>query len=203
MRPCVILAGGDMPPAVLPEGAFVIAADSGYAHAQRLGIVPDVLLGDFDSYTAPLPDGIPIVRHPVEKDDTDTALAVQYGRELGYTDFWIYGVFGGERADHSVANLFLLRWMAEEGLHGTLVHGGTTMQVLRPGTIVLPQYRGTLSLFSVTDVCRGLTLRGTKYETDGIVLKSGLTLGAGNEITAPEATITFTEGLLLVVQVRL
>lgn len=202
MRHCVIIAGGDLPGRItVPEGALVLCADCGLRHALAQGIRPDVLIGDFDSYTQALPEGIPVLRLPVEKDVTDTMRAVQYGREQGCRTFEIYGVFGGERIDHSIANLQMLHTMAAQGLHGTLHHGQTTVTVQMPGTVRYPAYRGSFSLFALTETCGDVTIRGTKYNAAHLTLQSSFPLGVSNSITGDCAEVTLGSGILLVVQV--
>ena len=85
MRRCLIIAGGDYAP-IGPVGAgdFVLACDRGYAYCQREGIVPDLILGDLDSYRDALPGEIPVLRYPAEKDDTDRMLAVRWAHEQGF-----------------------------------------------------------------------------------------------------------------------
>ena len=93
---CYIFGAGDLYAASvdLPQAAFVIAADGGLYHAKKLGITPDVFLGDFDS--ADKKDaGENRVVFPSKKDYTDMFLAVEYGRKQGYTVFEIYGGLGG------------------------------------------------------------------------------------------------------------
>ncbi len=204
MRTCVIIAGGDLRGEVhVPEDALLICADCGYRHAKRLGLVPDVLMGDFDSFTDRLPDACTILRHPAEKDETDTMLAVYHGRDRGCTEFHIYGAFGGARLDHSIANLQMLHHMAAQGLHGILYDGGTRVTVQTAGTVCYPKTDGYLSLFSLTDVCTGLTARGVKYPLESAELTNRFPLGVSNEILADEAEITLESGALLVVQTEL
>ena len=66
MRRCLIIAGGDYAPIGPVAEDFVLACDRGLAYAQREGIVPDLILGDFDSYRGALPEGVPVLRYPVE-----------------------------------------------------------------------------------------------------------------------------------------
>ncbi len=201
MRRCVIIAGGDLhEKPVIPEDALVICADCGYRHAQRFGIVPDVLMGDFDSLTQTLPDHCEVLRHPAEKDETDTMLAVYCGRDRGCTQFHIYGAFGGDRIDHSIANLQMLHHMAAHGLEGILYDGETTVSVQLAGTKRYPRTDGYFSLFSLTDTCTGLYVNGVKYPLENAELSNTFPLGVSNEILAPEAEITLGSGALLVVQ---
>ena len=202
---CVIIAGGDVTGRIeIPEGALVLCADCGYAHARRQGITPDVLIGDFDSFTETLPEGIEILRLPVEKDVTDTFRCVQYGEERGFTRFHIYGALGGERIDHSIASLQMLRYLYERGEGAILYHGNTvlSMQYGNGVTFRYPKFEGDFSVFSLSDKTTGVTIRGTKYETDRITLTSSFPLGVSNCITADCAEITAESGLLLIVQVR-
>ncbi|MBQ2264674.1 MAG: thiamine diphosphokinase [Oscillospiraceae bacterium] len=204
MKHCVIIAGGDLHGEVnVPKDALLICADCGYRHAEKLGLHPDVLMGDFDSYTAALPEHCEILRHPAEKDETDTMLAVWYGRDRGCTEFHIYGAFGGARLDHSIANLQMLHHMAEQGLHGILYDGGTAVTVQTAGTVCYPRTKGYLSLFSLTDECTGLTVTGVKYPLEQGRLTNAFPLGVSNEILAENAEITLESGVLLIVQTDL
>ncbi len=201
MSIAVIIAGGDLHGKMtIPENALVICADCGYRHAKAQGIVPDVLMGDFDSYTDEFPENCEIIRHPAEKDETDTMLAVYYGRDKGCTEFHIYGAFGGARIDHSISNIQMLHHMAENGLHGILYDGTAQITVQLAG---IKQYRrtnGYLSVFSLTDECTGLTMQGTKYLLTDATLRNTFPLGTSNEIIADYAEISLQSGALLIVQ---
>lgn len=201
MKNCVILAGGDICGRVeIPEDALVICADCGYRYAAEHGIVPDILLGDFDSWTETLPEAVEQIRFPVEKDETDTVLAVYCGRDRGCTEFFLYGVFGGTRPEHSVANIQLLYHMALQGLHGQLIHGDTRVTVQLPSTVRYPQYEGHFSVFSLTERTEGLTMKGVYYPVENGVLENTFPLGVSNHITEPYAEVSFAKGALLVMQ---
>ena len=107
MPTCYIAGAGDFTARGFAPGPedLVLAADGGYRALYRLGYMPDLLLGDFDSLgDVPLPADLPVLRFPVRKDDTDTGLALRYGLEQGFRDFALYGCAGG-RVDHLLANL--------------------------------------------------------------------------------------------------
>ena len=102
---CAIISGGEYSPMDdIKAAEYIIACDRGYSYAKRSGIVPDLLLGDFDSYTGKLPEGAAVERLPREKDDTDTMHAVRRALELGFTRISLYCALGG-RLDHLLANL--------------------------------------------------------------------------------------------------
>ena len=93
---CVVVSGGEYCP--LPEelrGAdYVIACDRGWQYAQRMGLRPDWIVGDFDSAPPPETD-VSVTRVPTRKDDTDTMLAARQALALGYRDVAILCAFGG------------------------------------------------------------------------------------------------------------
>ena len=106
MATCYIVGAGDFTARGFAPGPgdLILAADGGYRALYRLGTTPDLLLGDFDSLgDAPLPPGLPVLRFPARKDDTDTGLALRHGLMLGFRDFALYGCAGG-RTDHLLAN---------------------------------------------------------------------------------------------------
>ena len=97
-----ILLGGDVAPtprlARQLEGRRAIAADSGIRHAGRLGLVPELWTGDFDSVEPGMADGLPDVPRevfPSDKDVTDGEIAVEAAIERGATSLLLAGAFGG------------------------------------------------------------------------------------------------------------
>ena len=88
-----------------PAEHYVICADGGYDTALQYGIRPDLIIGDFDSAETAPPEDIRVLKLPVQKDETDTMSAAMVGFKLGYTSFVLVGCLGGDRFDHSVANL--------------------------------------------------------------------------------------------------
>ncbi len=109
---------------------FIIAADGGWLACRKTGITPDLLLGDFDSLSTQ-PDFPNILRVPVEKDDTDTMLAVKTGLERGETEFHIYGGMGGRRTDHTIANFQALLYLARRGSGLAVWPGGAVHRRMR------------------------------------------------------------------------
>ena len=200
----IIVGGGELAPGDLdfyqgPDD-FLIAADSGYKALQSAGITPDLLIGDFDSLEE-VPEDIPLIRLPVEKDDTDTAYCVKEALERGYRKILIFGALGGERFSHAIANLQLLKYIRDNGAAAMLKQGRTRVQMLvNEESIYFPPGRSAeISLFAYgQDTC--VTLRGLKYSGDYITLSPGYPLGVSNSLTGEEAVVEVHEGALLVVQ---
>lgn len=198
MKTCYLVGAVPCALPVLPKaGDFVIAADGGLTNLEQAGIVPDLLLGDFDSLTTPLPD-LPIQRHPVQKDDTDSALAVKEGLARNCDCFLLMGCLGGA-LDHSLANLALLAWLAEQGKTAFALHGEDAVTVLHNGTITFPQRAGgRVSVFSLSDVSRGVSIRDLAYGLDNAELTRQVALGVSNHFSGRGGTISVREGTLLI-----
>ena len=205
MSICLIFAGGPengTPCLPLPETAFVIAADSGLHLCERLQFAPDLVLGDFDSLGA-APADYPVMTVPVEKDDTDTLLAVRVALERGYRDIRIVGAFGG-RLDHTIANLQTLEFLYRAGAEGVLIGSEHYARMQGPGTREYPAVPGfSFSVFSWTERCGGVSLSGVYYPLENAVLTREFPLGVSNAVTAESAHVTCESGLLLIVGSRL
>ena len=202
LKTCIIIAGGEIQEEIqiFPD-ALILCADSGYIHAQKQNIKPHVLIGDFDSYTEKLPEEIPIVRYPVEKDVSDTWACVEFAKEHGRTEFMIYGAFGGDRIDHSIANLQLLRSIAEKNLNARLYYKKQIIRNLNAGEKIT-FFRHSIpcfSVFALSEICRGVTIKGAKYPLENAELKNSFPLGLSNETTDNTAEISVQEGNLLLV----
>lgn len=178
---------------------LVIAADGGYAALAEQGIVPDLLIGDLDSLDTEIPREIPLLRHPVEKDDTDMRLAYLEGAARGYTDFIIYGGAGG-RIDHTLANFSLMLEITEGGGSAVMVADSFDAYVISRGDIYLPaRDGGSVSVFAIGGDAKGASIRGLKYSADDITLKESFALGVSNSFIGKEAKISVREGALLVI----
>ena len=198
---CYIVGAGDCRESFLPkEGDLVIAADGGALHLSRMGVRPDLFVGDFDSIDS-AGDAPVVLRHPVEKDDTDTALAVRAGEARGYREFFLYGALGGERFDHSVANLQLLLSCAKRGLSVTIVSGKQRTRVLRAGETLTfsAAARGFISVFAFGCEAQGVTLSGLKYPLRDATLSPDCPLGVSNEFIGEACEIRAKRGHLLVI----
>lgn len=179
------------------EGDLLLAADGGLVHLERQGLVPHLIVGDFDSL-GHVPEGNNIIRHPVEKDDTDTMLAIKTGLERGYRDFVLYGCLGG-RLDHAYANLQALVFLARRGAAGWLLGGGLAVTAVRNGRLEFGAGReGVISVFCPDGEARGVTLTGLHYPLRDAVLTSAFPLGVSNRFTGAAASVSVEDGTLLV-----
>ena len=200
MKKCYILAA--LPTASIPfkkqKGDLIIAADGGYANALNMGITPDIILGDFDSLGY-IPQGKEIIKHPVNKDDTDTLLAVKIGLERGYNCFYIYGGIGG-RTDHTLANIQALAFIAENGGKGYLIGDNECISVIRDSFIRFKaEAKGTVSVFSLSENAKGVTITGLHYPLKEYCLNSSYPLGVSNAFIGVSSCIEVKKGTVCVV----
>lgn len=201
---CLIVSGGafsPLPPS-LPRPDRVIACDRGWQHAARLGLTPELVVGDFDSAPEP-PEGVPVLRVPARKDDTDTMLAARMALDWGCREVWICCALGG-RLDHTLANIQTAAFLAVRGVRGRVLGEDTELLAFAGGSERFPRRDGwSLSVFALSDRCEGVTVRGTKYVCDGAELSNAFPLGVSNVWTAEAAEVSVSRGVLLVVQSRL
>jgi len=183
------------------DGDLIIAADGGLERLRVAGIKPDLIIGDFDSLgRIPREDNVMVL--PTVKDVTDTWAAIELGKERGYTHFRLYGCTGG-RFDHTLANIQTLAALAAEGKQGFLVDQSQIITAVGPGTVTFgSERRGFLSVFSHTDRCLGVSLKGLKYELEDAELTNRFPLGVSNEFLRKPASVTIGEGIAVLVYER-
>ncbi len=202
MSVCYIIGAGDCNEDICPKpGDLVIAADGGGDHLSRMGLCPDLLVGDLDSLQGCLP-ACPILRYPKEKDDTDMALAIEEGVRRGYREFFLFGMLGGGRLDHTLSACLLLPDYAARGLSVRLFGGGQIISALAGGQEMhfTPDRQGYISLFALGGPVGGLVAEGVKYPLSSATLLPGTSLGVSNEFLPGRAAhISLAQGHLLVV----
>ena len=201
MKRCFIFSAGTyygLRERPLP-GDLVLAADAGYQICRQEGIEPDLLLGDFDSMDQPA-DFSRIQRVPVEKDDTDTMLAVKTALAQGCDTVYIYGGTGGKRLDHTLANLQTLLYLRRRGARGYLQDDDFMWTAIENESITVERtvQWGLLSVFCLGSSASGIDEEGVQYPLSGAALTAEFPLGVSNHIIEPQARITVRKGALLV-----
>ena len=198
MKKCIIFCAAEFDELAAPieKEDYILAADGGLRHLEKLGLKPNGIIGDFDSLGY-VPEGAEVF--PVEKDDTDAMLAAKKGLELGFSEFYFYGSLDGPRLDHTVANFQTLQYLADRGATAYLIGNKYMVTVVKDGTITFPAGRiGTVSVFCMGADAEGVSIEGLYYElTDG-KLTAGFPLGVSNHFTEKEAVISVKQGSLLV-----
>lgn len=184
-----------------PEDHYVICADAGYETAAQYGIVPDLIVGDFDSAKELPPQGQKVARLPVEKDVTDTMYAAMRGLTKGFRSFVLLGCLGGARFDHSLANLEVLQFLLAHGGHGVMADNHAKIFLIRDSRLRLTEMKGaTLSVFPYGVPSCMVSYEGLQYPlTHRNLTSGGVLMGVSNRIVADTAEILVHEGTALVV----
>lgn len=200
MNRCVILGAAPFEnAAALKEYLYAddvfVAADGGCRLAAALGVTPVLTVADCDSATPADVRG-EWVSLPIEKDVTDTRAALDLMYERGCREFLLLGCLGG-RLDHTIANLLSARQLTENGASVRLVDEKNEVTVLLPGTHTFSAEG--FSVFAMGGTVGGLSMTGVQYPLENFSLSSDNPLCVSNHVTAKEATLSFANGVLLLI----
>lgn len=200
MSTCYIVGAGEFYGSFTPtESDLVIAADGGYNLLSERGIRCDLLIGDMDSIED-IPTGVKMLRHKVEKDETDMHLAYLEGARRGYSDFAIYGGVGG-RPDHTFANYCLLAYIQKHGGRAKLYDKTSVAYALTDGCVSLAASSDkTVSVFAFGGDARGVSIRGLYYTLENGTLTPDFPLGVSNHTVGKPFEIEVSDGTLLIIE---
>jgi thiamine pyrophosphokinase len=203
MKRCVVIGAVDIDFPVkklIRDTDFVICADRGWQNAEKHGIKPDMIVGDFDSSPYPENTDADITVLPVVKDDTDTFHIAKYVVENGFTDVLLLGLIGGKRIEHTIANIQTLVFFARNRINATAMDRYSTLMVIKDGSITLPDMPDKFfSLFSMGDMAEGLSIKGAKYPLDNYTLSNFYPIGISNEFIGENVEISVKNGSVLLV----
>lgn len=177
---------------------FIVCADGGQKHLENLGLTADLFIGDFDSSEKPDGDA-EIITFPVEKDDTDTLLAIKEGIKRGIKSFMIFGGLGG-RLDHTFANIQTLLYAEKHGASAALADEHNFAFILKNDTAYIEKNEGEkVSVFAFENSVSGVNLEGFKYNLKNADLFSHYPVGVSNYITGDKGKISVKKGTLLII----
>lgn len=209
----ILICGGSLSAAFLSnvlegyENSVIYAVDGGLTVADRAGIVPDYLVGDFDTAEEGLVTSYEkrcvTLRHVPEKDATDTELAVDEALKHGADEVVLLGATGS-RMDHTIANIHMLYRILLQDRKAWIVNENNRISLHnRPFSVKRDRLFGNyLSFLPFLGTVTGVTLKGVKYPLDGAELTAGNSLGVSNEATGETIEVSFTAGYLLMIEAR-
>jgi thiamine pyrophosphokinase len=201
---CLILAGGEIKSyeavkAEIRADTYIICADSGFLHCEKLGVAPNLLLGDFDSLKD-LPPDVERLDYPVEKNYTDSTLAIREAVKRGLSPLVLAGMLGG-RPDHSLGNLQNLAWCAQNGVAAHITDGETRVWAVKDGEIILaPKENMYFSVFSLTTSCAAVSIAGAKYPLRDYPLAFDSPRAVSNEYAGEPVTVRVRGGAIAVLE---
>ncbi len=183
---------------------YIIAADSGLKYIDKLGLVPDMILGDYDSVEDGLLDkykSTDIKTYPREKDYTDTHIAIINALKSRASDIYILGATG-TRMDHTFTNICNMKAALDCDVPCFICDSHNKIYIVNDqmGEVRLSkdsQYGNYVSIVPLSEEAI-ISLTGFKYELDDYVLHQGLSICQSNEVKEDEAVIKIKKGLLIV-----
>jgi len=205
MNRCVIISAAEIKnyekiKTFLLPSDFFIFCDAGLNHQEKLGITPNLIVGDFDSTEKPN-TSIETIQLPREKDDTDTFFAVKEALRRGFKDFLFLGVIGN-RFDHSLCNISCLLYLHEQGISATLLDDYSEMSVVGKNPAEIEDKYSYFSLMNITGDVSGVTIENAKYTLDNAEIKCSYMYGSSNEvIPGKTAKVSVQNGNLLLIKV--
>ena len=210
MKICLTVTGGTVSKevfeAVLLEYKFdeIIACDKGIEACDSMGVMPDVVIGDFDSADNGIVDKYRdkarFINLKVHKNLTDTHVAVNYVIEHAFDEVIILGATG-TRADHMLANIGLLKLFTENNIRAYIIDANNKITMTDKSCIINKSGKYKyVSLIPYTEQVKNLTLNGFYYECENINLTIGDSLGISNELTESTGRIEFSQGLLIIIE---
>ncbi len=182
------------------SGQMIICADAGLKHAIKLGMRPDIVLGDNDSFADEIPDGIKYIAYPPEKDKTDTNIAVDYAMQNGAEEIVLIGGLGG-RIDQEFSHFCLMEYALDQGVRLKMIDDINEIWMERAPFCLKKSEcaRKYVSFFPYGGTVNNFSVKGLKYEASGMTLRPNMVQASSNEFDiSDEARIEFTDGTVLV-----
>lgn len=175
---------------------FIICADGGYNHAVKMGIEPDVLIGDFDSAInyETVADRI---EYPKRKDFTDGELAVMYAKERGFDNI-VLTAMTGDRLDHTIADILLLA----KCKNGMLIDDNNEIYLLRDEIEISGRKGQIISVIPISLDTEGVATSGLEYPLCDETLYFASSRGVSNVMIEDKCKISIKKGMALVIKVE-
>ncbi|MDF2883384.1 MAG: hypothetical protein K0R54_3941 [Clostridiaceae bacterium] len=204
----VIISGGKAPSdailkSEIENSDIIICADSGADCLYLNKIVPNYLIGDFDSIDLGILEyfknsSCEIIKYPSKKDFTDTFLAVDKAIQLNATEIILLGCTGS-RIDHFIGNINILNYCLNQDIKAVLKDDNNEVFLKRESFILKNYGYKYFSLLAFSGTVFGLTLNNAKYQLDNYNLSIGDSLTISNEFIGESANIKFNSGTIVVI----
>ena len=206
-RKCIIIGGAAIQDynhqkKYIREDDYIIVCDCGLRHVEKMGVSPDLIVGDFDSWQQPENLDTEIIVLPCEKDDTDTVFAAKEALKRGFNDIVLLGVVGG-RFDHTIGNVGILQYIAKAGGHGLVVDDHSEMTIVGRDAVAIEDDCSFFSLLAIYGDAFGVYIENAKYPLKDATIRTDYQYGISNEVIPGQKARAWVEqGNLLLVKIR-
>lgn len=184
--------------AITPDD-YVMAADGGMALLEKAGVTPDLFVGDFDSYSGIIPDGVEIIKLKTHKDDTDSMHCAEVAVERGFKNIRFLGAAGGSLS-HTFSNYCVLSFLEENGVDACMSDEYGDVRVLSEGVYSFNNLNGhEFSVFPFG--CENTVVSyigGVEYPAADLTLSSDSSLGKSNVFKSSDVIIEIKQGKAIV-----
>ena len=181
---------------------IIICADGGIKNTLKLGLLPNIVMGDLDSIDVNALDiikkeNIEIMKYPKEKDETDTELVLDYLIDRGYESVTMIGCLGN-RMDHSLANIYLLKKLLKNRVKAHIIDDKNDITLIDDEIVFVNKRNSIVSLIPLTDQVDGITSEGLYYPLDNSVMVKDKPYGISNIVVENYAKVQINSGELLI-----
>ncbi len=206
---CVIVANGIINNyrylmALINQSDMLVCADGGVKHLRKLNILPDIVIGDLDSINHNdmrflEKANVTILRYPRKKDVSDTELAAEWAVSNKADDITLTGTTGN-RLDHTLANIFLLKTITDKGVICRMADDHNEIHIVSQYIRITGEPGDLISVIPVTEQVTGLTLKGLEYPLENARIFMGTSLGVSNCFVENQAIISLKTGMIAVIK---
>jgi len=193
---------------IINKQDYLIAADGGVKHILKLGLIPQIIIGDLDSTPLSIQKKlerkkIEWIKYPIKKDKTDFELVIDYILEKKFKEIIIFGIFG-DRIDHFIANILLLSKIQTENksIKIKIIEGNKEIYILDKKIVVNGHIGDEVSIIPLNNKLKGITTDGLEYKLNNESLSFGSTKGISNVFNKTSAKIEAKKGTALIVHLR-
>lgn len=181
---------------------YIICADKGLEYVLENNILPNLILGDFDSTEFPQNASCEVLKLPCKKDDTDLQYAARIALDRGYRDILLTGVTGG-RLDHTLASISTLKFLVKKGAQAVILDQAASLWITQSSiTLNKPKFESYFSVFSFGEKAEGVTITGAAYPLNNKTLTNDFPIGVSNEFADEKITVSVNNGCCLVMVVK-
>ena len=186
--------------------AYIIACDGGVKHCRAMMIMPNIMVGDFDSANKEDAEffenlGVLKEKFPVKKNETDMEIAINMAIDKNSTEIYIVGGLG-RRFDHSLANVHILLRPVRLGIRTCLLDEHNIITLVEDSIDIVGEKGQTVSLIPLTTEVKGITTKNLEYALTNATMEIGHSLGVSNVMNGDVATISVGEGVLILIMSR-
>ena len=193
-KAALVLNAPELDASIIAED-FIVAADAGFRHLS--GRNAAALVGDLDTLGS-APEGVTLIRYPIEKNATDGELAIDYLNSLNFKEITIYGAFGG-KIEHVLGNLNLLAYADSLGISAKIDDRKEKAWFSKSRLEIDSLPGDEVSIFPFGGCASVSHSEGLYYPLENLLLKPEKSRGISNRATSDKIVLEISSGAVIVI----